>query len=169
MSIGALDKWWTHRGHLFLWSPLLELVFGAAVECGRAMSHLTRHPIHILKGGYERFSAMYHFFRTQKIIWMPQVRQGAWAQAGLDGAWPSPEDHGMGCRIGQRGEGDRQHRKKWKKFWRLGLRNELGVARRSSPRWWIYNRQICMEASMAFKRWGLFRGQGPRRVLDDRL
>ncbi|XP_039705271.1 serine/threonine/tyrosine-interacting-like protein 1 isoform X2 [Pteropus medius] len=51
---------------------LLELVFGAAVECGRAMSHLTRHPIHILKGGYERFSAMYHFFRTQKIIWMPQ-------------------------------------------------------------------------------------------------
>ncbi|XP_016002037.1 serine/threonine/tyrosine-interacting-like protein 1 isoform X2 [Rousettus aegyptiacus] len=36
------------------------------------MSHLTRHPIHILKGGYERFSAMYHFFRTQKIIWMPQ-------------------------------------------------------------------------------------------------
>ncbi|ELK06873.1 Serine/threonine/tyrosine-interacting-like protein 1 [Pteropus alecto] len=49
-----------------------ELVFGAAVECGRAMSHLTRHPIHILKGGYERFSAMYHFFRTQKIIWMPQ-------------------------------------------------------------------------------------------------
>lgn len=49
-----------------------ELVAGAAIECGRAMTHLTRHPVRILKGGYERFSAIYHFFRTQKIIWMPQ-------------------------------------------------------------------------------------------------
>lgn len=71
-----------------------------------------------------------------------------------------------GVRGGQRGEGGRQH---GKKFWRLGLRNELGVARRSSPRWWIYNHHICVEASMAFKRWGLFRRQGHRRVLDGRL
>ncbi|XP_027965556.1 serine/threonine/tyrosine-interacting-like protein 1 isoform X1 [Eumetopias jubatus] len=49
-----------------------ELVPGAAVECGRALAHLTHHPICILKGGYERFSATYHFLRTQKIIWMPQ-------------------------------------------------------------------------------------------------
>ncbi|XP_045731537.2 serine/threonine/tyrosine-interacting-like protein 1 isoform X6 [Mirounga angustirostris] len=49
-----------------------ELVPGAAVECGRVLAHLTHHPICILKGGYERFSAMYHFLRTQKIIWMPQ-------------------------------------------------------------------------------------------------
>ncbi|XP_068422062.1 serine/threonine/tyrosine-interacting-like protein 1 isoform X3 [Eschrichtius robustus] len=48
------------------------IVLGAAVECGRTLTHLTRHPIHILRGGYESFSAMYHFFRTQKIIWMPQ-------------------------------------------------------------------------------------------------
>uniref|UniRef100_A0A8C3VE73 Serine/threonine/tyrosine interacting like 1 n=1 Tax=Catagonus wagneri TaxID=51154 RepID=A0A8C3VE73_9CETA len=47
-------------------------VLGAALECGRALTHLTRRPVHILRGGYERFSAMYHFFRTQKIIWMPQ-------------------------------------------------------------------------------------------------
>ncbi|KAI5128052.1 serine/threonine/tyrosine-interacting-like protein 1 isoform X1 [Manis pentadactyla] len=45
---------------------------GAAVECGRALTLLTRHPVRILKGGYQCFSAMYHFFRTQKIIWMPQ-------------------------------------------------------------------------------------------------
>ncbi|KAI5945430.1 Serine/threonine/tyrosine-interacting-like protein 1 [Manis javanica] len=45
---------------------------GAAIECGRALTLLTRHPVRILKGGYQRFSAMYHFFRTQKIIWMPQ-------------------------------------------------------------------------------------------------
>uniref|UniRef100_A0A8D1NY36 Tyrosine-protein phosphatase domain-containing protein n=1 Tax=Sus scrofa TaxID=9823 RepID=A0A8D1NY36_PIG len=48
------------------------VVLGAALECGRALTHLTRHPVHILRGGYECFSAMYHFFRTQKSIWMPQ-------------------------------------------------------------------------------------------------
>ncbi|XP_078296572.1 serine/threonine/tyrosine-interacting-like protein 1 isoform X3 [Panthera onca] len=48
------------------------LVPGAAVECGRALANLTRHPICILRGGYQGFSAIYHFFRTQKIIWMPQ-------------------------------------------------------------------------------------------------
>lgn len=47
-------------------------MIGAAIECGKAITHLTRHPVHILKGGYERFSGIYHFFRTQKIIWMPQ-------------------------------------------------------------------------------------------------
>ncbi|XP_059888256.1 serine/threonine/tyrosine-interacting-like protein 1 isoform X3 [Delphinus delphis] len=51
---------------------LLGIVLGAAVECGRTLTHLARHPIRILRGGYESFSAMYHFFRTQKIIWMPQ-------------------------------------------------------------------------------------------------
>nr|KAF6356148.1 serine/threonine/tyrosine interacting like 1 [Myotis myotis] len=45
---------------------------GPAIECGRALAHLTRHPVQILRGGYESFSAKYHFFRTQKIIWMPQ-------------------------------------------------------------------------------------------------
>ncbi|XP_006088354.1 LOW QUALITY PROTEIN: serine/threonine/tyrosine-interacting-like protein 1 [Myotis lucifugus] len=45
---------------------------GAAIECGKALAHLTRHPVQILRGGYESFSAKYHFFRTQKIIWMPQ-------------------------------------------------------------------------------------------------
>ncbi|XP_049643831.1 serine/threonine/tyrosine-interacting-like protein 1 isoform X1 [Suncus etruscus] len=44
----------------------------AAVECGRMLSRFTREPVLILRGGYERFSASYHFFRTQKIIWMPQ-------------------------------------------------------------------------------------------------
>ncbi|XP_006889756.1 PREDICTED: serine/threonine/tyrosine-interacting-like protein 1 [Elephantulus edwardii] len=49
-----------------------RLVLGAAVEFGKILVHLTRYPIYILKGGYETFSAMYHFLRTQKIIWMPQ-------------------------------------------------------------------------------------------------
>uniref|UniRef100_G1PXQ2 Serine/threonine/tyrosine interacting like 1 n=1 Tax=Myotis lucifugus TaxID=59463 RepID=G1PXQ2_MYOLU len=49
-----------------------SLIVGAAIECGKALAHLTRHPVQILRGGYESFSAKYHFFRTQKIIWMPQ-------------------------------------------------------------------------------------------------
>ncbi|XP_055964223.1 serine/threonine/tyrosine-interacting-like protein 1 isoform X3 [Sorex fumeus] len=49
-----------------------RLPCGAAIECGRVVSQHTRQPVLILKGGYELFSAMYHFFRTQKIIWMPQ-------------------------------------------------------------------------------------------------
>ncbi|XP_053413475.1 serine/threonine/tyrosine-interacting-like protein 1 isoform X2 [Nycticebus coucang] len=49
-----------------------EMGSGAAIEYGKILTQLTRHPVYILKGGYERFSAMYHFFRTRKIIWMPQ-------------------------------------------------------------------------------------------------
>ncbi|XP_049760812.1 serine/threonine/tyrosine-interacting-like protein 1 isoform X2 [Elephas maximus indicus] len=47
-------------------------VLGAAIECGRVLTHLTHRPVSILRGGYELFSARYHFFRTQKVIWMPQ-------------------------------------------------------------------------------------------------
>ncbi|XP_023420923.1 serine/threonine/tyrosine-interacting-like protein 1 isoform X3 [Cavia porcellus] len=49
-----------------------DLVQGAAVDYGRILSQFTHHPVYILRGGYERFSGLYHFFRTQKIIWMPQ-------------------------------------------------------------------------------------------------
>ncbi|XP_029468552.1 serine/threonine/tyrosine-interacting-like protein 1 [Rhinatrema bivittatum] len=43
-----------------------------AIECAKVMAKSSRHPIRILKGGFERFSASYHFFRTKKILWMPQ-------------------------------------------------------------------------------------------------
>ncbi|XP_040829739.1 serine/threonine/tyrosine-interacting-like protein 1 [Ochotona curzoniae] len=49
-----------------------RLSTGAAVLYAQTLAHLARHPILVLNGGYERFSAYYHFFRTQKIIWMPQ-------------------------------------------------------------------------------------------------
>uniref|UniRef100_A0A2K6LAS5 Serine/threonine/tyrosine interacting like 1 n=1 Tax=Rhinopithecus bieti TaxID=61621 RepID=A0A2K6LAS5_RHIBE len=49
-----------------------DVVPGAAIEYGRILTRLTRHPVYILKGGYECFSGTYHFLRTQKIIWMPQ-------------------------------------------------------------------------------------------------
>lgn len=62
---------------IYLLSPSLDLVQGAAVDYGRILSQFTHHPVYILRGGYERFSGLYHFFRTQKIIWMPQVRPKA--------------------------------------------------------------------------------------------
>ncbi|KAG8509883.1 Serine/threonine/tyrosine-interacting-like protein 1 [Galemys pyrenaicus] len=34
------------------------LMLGTALECGTALTRCTRHPIHILKGGYQLFSAM---------------------------------------------------------------------------------------------------------------
>ncbi|KAL6056256.1 hypothetical protein STEG23_020625 [Scotinomys teguina] len=49
-----------------------ELLPGPAVELGQILIHLTRQPVYILRGGYECFSCLYHFFRTQKVIWMPQ-------------------------------------------------------------------------------------------------
>ncbi|XP_045139930.1 serine/threonine/tyrosine-interacting-like protein 1 [Echinops telfairi] len=51
---------------------LLGLLLGPAIECGKVLKEFTSHPVAILRGGYECFSAMYHFLRTQKIIWMPQ-------------------------------------------------------------------------------------------------
>ncbi|XP_072738298.1 serine/threonine/tyrosine-interacting-like protein 1 isoform X3 [Ciconia boyciana] len=46
---------------------------GTAVRYARSFEQFTRHPVLVLRGGYKRFSACYHFLRTQKILWMPQV------------------------------------------------------------------------------------------------
>ncbi|XP_075024993.1 serine/threonine/tyrosine-interacting-like protein 1 isoform X2 [Calonectris borealis] len=45
---------------------------GTAVRYARSLEQFTRHPVLVLRGGYKRFSACYHFLRTQKILWMPQ-------------------------------------------------------------------------------------------------
>ncbi|XP_063310844.1 serine/threonine/tyrosine-interacting-like protein 1 isoform X1 [Pelobates fuscus] len=45
---------------------------GPAIECARVMAQVCRLPVMVLKGGYELFSAHYHFFRSQKVFWMPQ-------------------------------------------------------------------------------------------------
>lgn len=106
LSTGPPVKQLAHRRQSSLWSLLLGIVLGAAVECGRTLTHLTRHPILILRGGYEHFSAMYHFFRTQKIIWMPQVN---WALSTGRPGWErglSLGTEGVGGRAGERG-GDR--------------------------------------------------------------
>lgn len=95
-------------------------MIGAAIECGKAITHLTRHPVHILKGGYERFSGIYHFFRTQKIIWMPQVR---WGAEHRQGAWK----HGLPLRTTRWGAEEEKEEKetdnteRMERFQRLGL------------------------------------------------
>ncbi|RXM94693.1 Serine/threonine/tyrosine-interacting-like protein 1 [Acipenser ruthenus] len=45
---------------------------GPAFQCAQVLQEASRHPIRILNGGYEAFSAHYPFFRTQKILYMPQ-------------------------------------------------------------------------------------------------
>ncbi|KFQ03913.1 Serine/threonine/tyrosine-interacting-like 1, partial [Leptosomus discolor] len=50
----------------------LDAEEGTAVRHARRLGWFTRHPVLVLKGGYKRFSACYHFLRTQKILWMPQ-------------------------------------------------------------------------------------------------
>ncbi|KAI4878816.1 hypothetical protein NFI96_033300, partial [Prochilodus magdalenae] len=42
---------------------------GPAIDCADTLAKASRHPVRILIGGYERFSAIYPFFRTQKIIY----------------------------------------------------------------------------------------------------
>ncbi|KFM01561.1 Serine/threonine/tyrosine-interacting-like 1, partial [Aptenodytes forsteri] len=50
----------------------LDAEEGTAVQYARSFEQFTRHPVLVLRGGYKRFSACYHFLRTQKILWMPQ-------------------------------------------------------------------------------------------------
>ncbi|KAK3083863.1 hypothetical protein FSP39_004313 [Pinctada imbricata] len=46
---------------------------GPALECGRMLYDMgSRNEVKILKGGYEEFSALYPFLRTQKIMFMPK-------------------------------------------------------------------------------------------------
>nr|XP_054748851.1 serine/threonine/tyrosine-interacting-like protein 1 [Lytechinus pictus] len=44
-----------------------------AFKCAKVMAEAgSRNPVLILRGGYEEFSALYPFLRTQKILYMPQ-------------------------------------------------------------------------------------------------
>uniref|UniRef100_A0A670Y2I2 Serine/threonine/tyrosine interacting like 1 n=1 Tax=Pseudonaja textilis TaxID=8673 RepID=A0A670Y2I2_PSETE len=51
---------------------LVDAKEGSAARCARIMQRLTRFPVMVLRGGYERFTTSYHYLRTQKIFWMPQ-------------------------------------------------------------------------------------------------
>ncbi len=43
------------------------------MSCAKAMADMgSRNPVKVLRGGYEEFSALYPFLRTQKIMYMPR-------------------------------------------------------------------------------------------------
>ncbi|KAK2828365.1 hypothetical protein Q5P01_019399 [Channa striata] len=42
---------------------------GRAITCARALAKLSLNPVYIVRGGFERFSALYTFLRTEKIIY----------------------------------------------------------------------------------------------------
>ncbi|XP_065550611.1 serine/threonine/tyrosine-interacting-like protein 1 isoform X2 [Lathamus discolor] len=44
---------------------------GAAIHYAKGLEQFTSHPVLILQGGYKKFSACYHFLRTQRTLWMP--------------------------------------------------------------------------------------------------
>ncbi|XP_076452305.1 serine/threonine/tyrosine-interacting-like protein 1 [Babylonia areolata] len=51
----------------------LKDVEAPAIACGRLLWEMgSRNPVKILRGGYEEFSALYPFLRTQKILFMPR-------------------------------------------------------------------------------------------------
>ncbi|NXU45281.1 STYL1 protein, partial [Drymodes brunneopygia] len=50
----------------------LDTEEGDALFHGRNLGQFTRQPVLVLKGGYRRFSACYHFLKSQKALWMPQ-------------------------------------------------------------------------------------------------
>ncbi|XP_026184494.1 serine/threonine/tyrosine-interacting-like protein 1 isoform X1 [Mastacembelus armatus] len=42
---------------------------GRAVECAQALAKVTFHPVRVVRGGFQKFSALYPFLRTEKIIY----------------------------------------------------------------------------------------------------
>ncbi|XP_029304324.1 serine/threonine/tyrosine-interacting-like protein 1 [Cottoperca gobio] len=42
---------------------------GRAVECAQALAEVSICPVHIVSGGFQRFSALYPFLRTEKILY----------------------------------------------------------------------------------------------------
>ncbi|NWY65296.1 STYL1 protein, partial [Erithacus rubecula] len=50
----------------------LDAEEGGALLHARNLQHFSYHPVLVLKGGYKRFSACYHFLKSYKTVWMPQ-------------------------------------------------------------------------------------------------
>ncbi|XP_023257390.1 serine/threonine/tyrosine-interacting-like protein 1 [Seriola lalandi dorsalis] len=42
---------------------------GRAVECAQVLAKASLYPVHIVRGGFQRFSALYPFLRTEKIMY----------------------------------------------------------------------------------------------------
>lgn len=53
----------------------MAVIPGRAVECARALAKTTFRPVQLVRGGFERFSALYPFIRTEKIIYTIVVNE----------------------------------------------------------------------------------------------
>lgn len=53
----------------------LTVVAGRAVECAQALAEVSLYPVHIVRGGFQRFSALYSFLSTEKIMYTIMVRK----------------------------------------------------------------------------------------------
>ncbi|KAM9846469.1 serine/threonine/tyrosine-interacting-like protein 1 [Aulostomus maculatus] len=42
---------------------------GRAVRCAQVLAYVSRHPVRIVSGGFQRFSALYTFLRTEKLLY----------------------------------------------------------------------------------------------------
>ncbi|XP_070774150.1 serine/threonine/tyrosine-interacting-like protein 1 [Enoplosus armatus] len=42
---------------------------GRAVQCAQVLARASLNPVHIVRGGFQRFTALYTFLRTEKIIY----------------------------------------------------------------------------------------------------
>lgn len=50
------------------------LDLGRAINCALVLAKLSLYPVRILKGGFHRFSALYPFLRTEKILYTITVK-----------------------------------------------------------------------------------------------
>ena len=48
---------------------------GRAVKCAQVLSKASLYPVRIVRGGFQKFSALYPFLRTEKIMYTIMVRQ----------------------------------------------------------------------------------------------
>lgn len=53
----------------------LALTAGRAVDCARVLAEVSLCPVQIVRGGFQRFSAVYLFLRTEKILYTITVSQ----------------------------------------------------------------------------------------------
>lgn len=66
------------QAQMFTYSQMswfLHVVAGRAVECAQTLAQASLHPVCIVTGGFQRFSALYPFLRTEKILYTVTVTQ----------------------------------------------------------------------------------------------
>lgn len=53
----------------------VTVIAGRAVECAQVFAEASLHPVKIVRGGFQRFTALYTFLRTEKILYTITVKK----------------------------------------------------------------------------------------------